>query len=1750
DKESPKFRALKIHQELLAFHRDDEKRAAFLAADLERLRWASEAAVGEAVDERFEKALRAFVEAHADHPISAWAASDLGERLSASGKEKEAHVVFKAGAEAFPDHPLGKLCLNGVKSLEERRLQLSTSNHLTPAGEVIEITHRNLDRVWFRLYSLAFKPGRAEIARDPLPDRKKWFPDLLKVDPVRAWDSELVDEGDFTVRRARIGFPEDLPDGFHILVASADESFSLEDNQVALTGIHITPLAMTVSDDGQGGIEGFVVDAVTGAPLEDVEVGTWVISKKLLRKQTARTDRSGRFRFKQRHQGRHLVVASRGVQRAVARLWAGHYNDGKAKDRTSVVFFTDRSIYRPGQTVHFKGIVCLTNTAKGKYETVRQREGTVVLRDANGKEVTELEVVTNERGSFSGSFTAPEGSVLGMCQLQLSSATGSGHFRVEEYKRPKFFTEVDAPEEAASLGEMVAVKVRAEAYTGAPVDGAKVSWRVTRMARLPVWARWCWWIPPVSSTTEEIAHGETETAADGSVLIRFEAKPDRSVDEAVEPVFDFLVTADVTDGAGETRSGSRSVSVAYTSMRASLSSDDWLEADEDLEFTLRTESHDGEGRAAKGVLKIHRLKEPESCPRPDAEGGRPWHAAAGEEKKAPSPDPDRWEPGEVVEELELSAEEEGEAVAKTSLGAGAYRLIFETKDAQGKPVKALLGIQVVAPEAEDFATKRPFFLNSPAWRVEPGNEVSVLWASGHEQARAMVEWYKDRRLLKREWSLEGRTQQRFTHPVTEEDRGGITVVVRQVTMNRLHRMERRVEVPWTNKELKLRWEHLVSKLEPGSKETWTAVIEGAGGEAAVAEMVATMYDASLDAFTPHYFAGLQGFLRQESYYWTSRQFSNQRVSLQQRARFERSKFDPLGRPYRSFRSEVQPFGVRTRFGRAGASLSADFAEVDAFASGGGGLEVAEAAPSAPMAKLSVLPVIDGVRQEPLAGEPIEGEVPEGDPLQVVARKNLEETALFIPDLVSDEDGTVRMTFTMPEALTKWRFIGMAHDAKLRSGLLEGETVTAKDLMVQPNPPRFLREGDVLEFTVKLTNQSEEEQGGKARLTLSDAATDEDRTAALGVGVPEQAFMVPAKESRTLKWRLKVPDGSGFLKYKAVASSGALSDGEEGWLPVIPRRILVTESMSLPIRNAGTRDFEFTKLLESGGSDTLEDRFLHVQVVSQPAWYAVMALPYLMEFPHECSEQTFNRYYANALARKIAGSDPKMRRIFDLWKADGEALDSPLMKNADLKGILLEETPWLREANSEAEARRRVGLLFDDDHMDRELEKALRKLREMQAGDGLWPWFPGGRGSEYISLYITTGFARLRELEVETDITPALRALGPLDARLTRYYEDIEEKDRKLNHLSPWIAHHLYTRTFFLKDKAIAPRDKMAFDYFVSQAKDHWASLGSRMSRAHVGLALHRLEDKQVPKLVTRSLKEHATIDEEQGMFWKDAEGAGWWWWQAPIETQAMMIEAFREIDADAEAVDGCQVWLIKQKQVADWRTTKATADAVYSLLMGGRNLLGSDALLKIALGGQEVKPEKVEAGTGFYESRFVGEAVKPELGEIELSKSDEGVSWASVHWQYLEDMAKVTSHEGKQLQLEKQLFVRKNTDKGPVLEPLGGAVAVGDELVTRVILRNDRAMEFVHLKDLRGSGTEPLKVLSGYHWQDGFGYYEVTRDTASHFFIDRLPPGNHVFETSVRVQHAGEYQTGIAEVRCMYAPEFAAHSGSVGIVVE
>src|SRR5581483_9431849 len=470
---------------------------------------------------------------------------------------------------------------------------------------------------------------------------------------------------------------------------------------------------------------------------------------------------------------------------------------------------------------------------------------------------------------------------------------------------------------------------------------------------------------------------------------------------------------------------------------------------------------------------------------------------------------------------------------------------------------------------------------------------------------------------------------------------------------------------------------------------------------------------------------------------------------------------------------------------------------------------------------------------------------------------------------------------------------------------------------------------------------------------------------------------------------------------------------------------------------------------------------------------------------------------------------------------------------------LEETPWLRQAESESQARRNVGILFDDNRLNYEVEHTLEKLSQMQLADGSWPWFPGGYGNDYITLYITTGFGRLRHLGADVNIAPALRSLTRLDAWMTEEFDRIQSHPEPDKYVpSPTDALYLYGRSFFLKDQAIAAEHRKAVDFFLNQSRKFWLRTDCRQTQGQLAIALSRFSaftgsKDAIPVAIMNSIKERSVSNEEMGMFWRDTE-LSWWWYRAPIETQALMIEAFDEVMHDQTAVEDCKVWLLKQKQTQDWKTTKATADAVYALLLRGKDLLASEALVQIKVGGMDVTPvtgetrnpkaefrktegakselgNRPEAGTGFYEVRFAPADIKPKLGEIIVHKADQGVAWGSMHWQYLEDMSKVTPYQGTPLKLTKTLFTKTATNRGQVPEPVKGPLHAGDELVVRIELRVDRDMEYVHMKDQRGSGTEPVNVLSQYKYQDGLSYYESTRDTATHFFIDYLPKGTYVF---------------------------------------
>jgi hypothetical protein len=656
----------------------------------------------------------------------------------------------------------------------------------------------------------------------------------------------------------------------------------------------------------------------------------------------------------------------------------------------------------------------------------------------------------------------------------------------------------------------------------------------------------------------------------------------------------------------------------------------------------------------------------------------------------------------------------------------------------------------------------------------------------------------------------------------------------------------------------------------------------------------------------------------------------------------------------------------------------------------------------------------------------------------------------------------------------------------------------------------------------------------------------------------------SRTKHVVKFPIQVPfTYNNALTWRITARSGNVSDGEENSLPVLSSKVLITESLVISMKGAGSKTYQLPSLLQSGNSESIQHQALTLEYSSNPAWYAVQALPYLMDYPYECAEQTWNRYYANALAAKIAGSSPRIQQIFERWKnADTAALLSNLQKNSELKSVLLEETPWVLEAKSEQEQKKNIALLFDMIRLGNERKANLEKLKGMQLGNGGFVWFKGGPDDRYITQYILTGIGHLKKLGVDISelkfiIDPAL---AYLDRKQKTDYDQLVKSKADLKKQQPdqMAVQYLYMRSFFL-DKEPAAAQQKVISYYRQQSKQYWMKQSIYL-QGMMALTMHRNGDKLTRDAILRSLKETSINKEDLGRYWLDNRfGISWRWWQAPIETQAMMVEVFSEAGSDNQTADELRTWLLKNKQTNNWQTTRATAEACYALLLRGSDWIAAEPTVEITLGNQTfVNSSKSEAGTGYFKEQIQAKDVRPEMGNIKVSVSKipsssatVPPSWGAVYWQYFEDLDKVKS-AATPLRLVKKLFVETNTDRGPVLKPVDDQTILktGDKIKVRIELSVDRDMEYVHLKDMRASALEPVNVLSGYRYQGGLGYYETTRDASQNFFFNSLRKGTYVFEYALFVSQAGSFSNGITTIQCLYAPEFSARSEGIRIRVE
>lgn len=1824
DSSSSRWLALQVFQQLLSAHRNDADKNSLLTVDLERIAWVFQQANFNNKEEVYLEVLEKITtEYNSVAAVSqAWFLLANAHHVKGSGYQpfgdttnryahKRAKELAEKALSLFKENNQGVVNLKNLLSqIAARELHLQTEMVNLPEKPFRAlVTYRNVDSLFARI----IRVDNYENSRDALD--KDFWRTMAKRKIYKSFIQKLpFTNDDHQSHSAEIKI-DALPIGQYALLTSSGRGFNDTLDKMGIQFLTVSNISYV-----QNKTDFFVLRRDNGKPIPDATItilkstydgkqSKWIDEK--IGEKTS--DRNGFFHYAM---PRYTYNISLQITKANDKLDLRQrdqlYNDDtESSDEDAyeknrrMFFYSDRGIYRPGQTVFFKGIA-ITTDAKTKLSKLytSKKSVKIYLRDANGKKHDSLSLTLNEYGSLNGKFQLPQNVLTGRFSVMMENFHQSvAEFNVEEYKRPTFSVTFEKAKGAYRLNDSVTIIGNVNAFAGNHIDGANVIYSVRRNTRFIDW--WSYRRPYPAGSNREISHGEIKTDAQGRFTITFKASVDDLLYQDGNPLYDFSVSADVTDNNGETRSSSTTITVGKSSLLLQITAPELADVDSLKKIKISSTNLSYEKEPATVHLKIHALVAPERAVRK-----RYWqrpdqfvmtkteflNAFPNDEYEQES-NVSTWAKGALITEGNVDTKNNDQfAIPEGTLNSGYYRIEASAVDKYGEETKTIKNIALFSVRKKQAPSPSYQFNYTINPIVKPGETASAFRISAADDLFVIRKIDRPRRKNEDYTFIDKAGKfETINYKVDESDRGGLAISDVYVFDNRVYSYTYGIDVPWNNKELAVKYATYRDKTEPGSKETWTVTVQNDRNENVPAELMTGMYDASLDQFKPINWAAPYIWARHgsETMFTGATNFNSQ----QSRENYIPEKyiepiesthdhlaadaFELIDKNLRKWINDTLyvPMTMRMSLQNLHEVVTVGYGNSKVSREGSIQLRGAVANQSAPAAaKIGVINqegmlddavVLPPAPERDLSGGSIESQ---SDNSQVVVRKNFNETAFFFPQIYADSSGKYTFSFTMPDALTQWKWMSLAHTKDLAFGTYSANIVTQKKLMIQGNAPRFMREGDNMEFSTKIVNMSEKEITGQATLELIDPLTNNSVDGWFQNVFPSQFFTVGAGQSFVVKFPIQIPYGYNRpLTWRIKARAGEFSDGEENMLPVLTNRMLVTESLPLYLASDTTKSFVFEKLLKNN-SESLTHQGLTIEYTSNPVWYAVQALPYLMEYPYECAEQTFNRFYANALASYIVNKNPRIKQVFEQWKKDSSSLKSNLQKNEELKQVLLQETPWVMQAESEEQQKKNLALLFDLAKISMQTDASIAKLAQMQLPNGSFPWFKGGQEDRYITNYILTGIGKLKRLgalspEAASGIRIMLvNAMKYLDGKIAEDYNWLIKNKADLNtqHISSFQIEYLYMRSFF---RDIAQQSQKEYDYYFKQGKQFWVKQNSYY-KAQLGLIYYRNNDEKFATgTILPALLENTVIDSKQGMYWKTTHTG--YWYQSPIEHQSMMIAFMSEINMDqknaatSKNIDAMKTWLLLNKQTNNWRTTIATADACYALLLNGSDWLNADKKVTIQLGKTVISSttEKTETGTGYFKKRIDGERVKEEMGNITVSinspisqstgsKISSSPSWGSIYWQYFEEMDKITS-AASPLSLTKKLFVERNTDKGKLLEPIkeNEELKTGDKIIVRIELRSDRDMDYLHLKDMRAASMEPVNVLSGYKWQDGLGYYESTKDASTNFFIDHLRKGTYVFDYPLFITHTGIFSVGIATIQCMYAPEFTSHSEGIKIRV-
>ena len=1674
---------MQTYQSLLKAYDTETEREGWLLTGIDALNYLYRNFSGNFSNDVCQQELRKWIHTYPAVKTVPEAYLALAQFLQYQNNQVERLRIVREGIAGYPRYE----GINQLKNIEKEILNASLSLEIATAypGEQqsVKVNYKNLTGITLQLYKVNL-PVTSAVLQNRTTHFESKYARLQREEhfSLKPTTDYLNVDTTLTIQAPQAGI--------YFLKAVPDGKKGVSDG----TLMNVTALKTIYRPLPDGTLELVVVDAVSGQPVSEAEVTIYTEKGGgYSPQQTYQADKQGTLKLDFLNSNKYWYNAHTAADNAmpILNLWKNDYYYKESKRKEVLQLFTDRSIYRPGQTVYVSGLAY--EMEKDSTRVLADKKYTVSLYDANNNETGKVEVRTNGFGSFSGQFVLPSPCLTGYFSLRAADTSVS--FKVEEYKRPTFDVTFEPVKVEYQVGDSIEVVGMAKTFAGAPVQNARVHYNISRSYA------WVWRFMGRGSARWE---GEAMTDADGkfSVPVHFEIDSDRR--ESPLWYYTYNIQADVTDGAGETQQANLSLPLGSTSMVLNMDNlPDNLVKEKKLEIKLTAMNLSGEPVDTPVTYQVVEMEEQKD----------------GQEKE-----------GRKVLTGTVEANKSFVPEAIYALPSGNYRLKLSAKDTQGRECTASKNFLLFS-----LNDKRPPFVITD-WFYQDGLEfdaaspATVYIGSSEKNVYLLYDVFAGNKRLESKRIELSDSVVSFRFPYKKEYGDGILVSMAFVKDGRLYSHNARIMKPAPEKKLQLKWTTFRDKLRPGQQEEWKLTVLYPDGSPAEAEMLATMYDASLDKiYSAHKLDfGVDFHYVVPLTYWNTSYMRNAYLYVDfplKRLRAVPLEYSELIIPSTG-RMEAMVVGY-------GGSPRATLA---------GALKIRGR--SAANAVMNQEAVTDMVLQEEMvetsAQEKVEmgssEELAETGDIQI--RENFAETAFFYPQLRTNEKGEVSISFVLPESLTRWKFMGLAHTRNVDYGKIEATATASKEFMLQPNMPRFVRVGDKANIAASLMNLSDKGVKGTVRMELFNPETEKVFYS------QKQKFDVKGGETGHVNFTFEVSDKYAVMACRMVADGDTFSDGEQRYIPVLTDKQWVTETVPLNVNGEGAHTFSLENLFNKHSKTASEQR-LTVEFTAHPAWYAVQALPVVANPQNEDALSWATAYYAHSLAACIVKENPRIKQVFDSWKAQGgtkETFMSNLQKNQELKNILLAETPWLTEATNEAEQKQRIATLFDLNTMNSQLAVSVEKLGELQNADGAWSWYKGMQGSRYVTTQVMEMLVRLNALthqDADSRMQPMIQKgfeyLGKQAAEEYKSMKEAEKKGAVGLRPSEQVLRYLYICALDGK----APVDEKVNRYFIDKLSGEGKEL-TIYGKALGAIILQQAGKVAEARLFMQSLMEYSVVTDEMGRYF-DTPKARYSWFSYKIPTEVAAMEAIQRITKDTKAIDEMKRWLLKQKQTQTWETLIATADAVYALMAtGASDLLANTGGVEITL-GKEVIRTPADNAIGYIKKTVSGDVMN--IKKVSVDKEGTGMGWGAVYAQYLESMDQI-GEQGNGLSVSRQLY------KGDEALNESAPLKVGDKITVRLTVKADRDMDFVQIKDDRAACMEPLQAVSGFRWSNGLGYYQATKDASTQFFIDQMRKGTYVIEYQVYVNRTGEYQAGIATVQSAYAPEFGGHTGGYRVMVE